>query len=55
MKRDRKLERVLSIVSLSISQFMMYGIGKNEEGPTYLPWIAVLLSVTAIVCAGILE
>lgn len=55
MKRDRRLERILSIVSLSISQFMMYGIGKNTESPSYLLWITVLLSVTAIVCAGILE
>lgn len=33
MKRDRKLERMLSIVSLSISQFMMYGIGKMKKVP----------------------
>ncbi len=55
MKRDRKLERMLSIVSLSISQLMMYGIGKNAESPIYLLWISISFSIAAIVCAGILE
>lgn len=55
MKNDRNFERIASIVSMSISLFMMYGIGKCTEAPDYFLLIAILLGVVAIICAGILE
>lgn len=55
MKKDRNLERIASIVSMSFSLFMMYGIGKYTELPDYFLCISILFGVVAIVCAGILE
>lgn len=52
---SRKTERILSVISLGISLFMMYGIGRDPTVPKYLMIISVLFGISAVICAGILE
>lgn len=55
MKKSRKFERAISVISLFLSLFMMYGIGYNQGESKKLIIISIFLGISAVISAGLLE
>lgn len=55
MKKGKKLEQLVSLSLLFLSQFVMYGVGLNSGQPDYLIVVGILFGLGSVVFAGLLD